>query len=130
MYSSEETNQSSVVQDHVSCVKSICKFFYDSSTISYLKDLLADQLLEDLPFESMKPTLERLLNTKDTSKDKQRAAAEFLAGVIGGSKLWPLQKQARLWTWFGPYMVKIFSAGFIKTDTAGIWISFLDVCVF
>jgi proteasome activator subunit 4 len=92
---------------------------------------LLDQLLEDIPFETMKPTLSRLLNSdnKDTSKDKQRAGAEFLAGTIGGAKLWPIEKQAKLWEWFeDQYMVKIFSAGFIKADTSGIWTSFLEVC--
>lgn len=40
------------------------------------------QLLDDEPFEVLKPIVEELLADKD--KNKQRAAAEFLAGVISG----------------------------------------------
>ena len=40
------------------------------------------QLLGDEPFEALRPTLEELLANKD--KNKQRAAAEFLAGIITG----------------------------------------------
>ena len=40
------------------------------------------QLLEDEPFEALRPTLEELLN--DSDKNKQRGAAEFMAGIIGG----------------------------------------------
>ena len=41
------------------------------------------QLLEDEPFEAFKPTVESLIADKD--QNKQRAAAEFLAGVLGGN---------------------------------------------
>jgi len=44
--------------------------------------IFAVQLLEDEPFEAFKPTVERLIADKD--QNKQRAAAEFLAGVLGG----------------------------------------------
>ncbi len=40
------------------------------------------QLLEDEPFEALKPTLEGLLG--DIDKNKQRGAAELLAGLLGG----------------------------------------------
>jgi hypothetical protein len=40
------------------------------------------QLLEDEPFEALKPILEVLLADKE--QDKQRAAAELLAGVLNG----------------------------------------------
>lgn len=43
---------------------------------------LSVQLLEDEPWEALRPTLEKLLEKKD--KDKQRAAAELLAGVLAG----------------------------------------------
>lgn len=42
----------------------------------------AVQILEDEPFESLRPTLECLL--ANTEKNKQRAAAEFVAGIIAG----------------------------------------------
>jgi hypothetical protein len=38
--------------------------------------------LDDEPIESLLPTLEELLG--DVDQNKQRAAAELLAGVIGG----------------------------------------------
>lgn len=40
------------------------------------------QLLDDEPLDVLKPIVEELLADKD--KNKQRAAAEFLAGVISG----------------------------------------------
>ncbi|KAF8640852.1 hypothetical protein AX17_000500 [Amanita inopinata Kibby_2008] len=104
-YYSEENQQSSIIQDDVSCVKSIF------------------QILEDEPFEFLRPTLERLLADKD--QNKQRGAAEFLAGIIGGSKHWPIAKQIRFWDWFKPYVKQIFKHN-IKTDTLSIWTSFLE----
>ncbi|KAF8971515.1 hypothetical protein BDZ97DRAFT_1913988 [Flammula alnicola] len=62
-YYSEENHETTIIQDNVSCVKSIF------------------QLLEDEPFEAFKPTVDRLISDKD--QNKQRAAAEFLAGVLG-----------------------------------------------
>lgn len=40
------------------------------------------QLLEDEPFEALKPALDGLLC--DNDKNKQRGAAELLAGLLGG----------------------------------------------
>ncbi|KAJ6615943.1 hypothetical protein B0H10DRAFT_2190770, partial [Mycena sp. CBHHK59/15] len=71
------------------------------------------QLLENEPFEALRPTL---ISNKEP--DKQRALAEFIAGLIGGSKHWPLSKQHALWQWFSPIM--------LKTDTVTIWASFLE----
>ena len=42
------------------------------------------QLLDDEPLEVLKPIVEELLQDKD--KNKQRAAAEFLAGIIAGTR--------------------------------------------
>lgn len=86
--------------------------------------------------------MERLIADKE--QDKQRGAAEFIAGVIGGmfsttygepsnnqingstgSKHWPMSKQSRLWEWFTPFIKEIFKN--IKTDTLSIWTSFLEV---
>lgn len=94
-----------VCQDNTSLVKSIF------------------QLLEDLPFEALQPTVEKLIS--DTDQNKQRGAAELIGGVIGGSKHWPVEKQRRLWEWFQPHMKKIFKQN-IKTDTLPIWTSFLE----
>lgn len=43
------------------------------------------QLLEDEPFEAFRPVVEKLIVDKD--QNKQRAAAEFLAGILGGDIL-------------------------------------------
>lgn len=40
------------------------------------------QLLEDKPFAAFKPVVEKFIPDKD--QNKQRAAAELLAGVLGG----------------------------------------------
>ncbi|KAF8624763.1 hypothetical protein AX15_005657 [Amanita polypyramis BW_CC] len=103
-YYSEENHETVIIQDDVSCVKSIF------------------QVLEDEPFESLRPILERLVADKE--QDKQRGAAEFLAGVIGGSKHWPISKQLRLWEWFIPFIGQILKD--IKTDTLSVWTSFLE----
>lgn len=47
-----------------------------------VSDDIIVQMLEDEPLPALKPILEELLNNKDV--DKQRAAAELTAGVIGG----------------------------------------------
>ena len=43
------------------------------------------QLLEDKPLAALQPTLEKMISNKD--QNAQRAAAELLAGVIGGERL-------------------------------------------
>ncbi|ESK98482.1 membrane protein [Moniliophthora roreri MCA 2997] len=104
-YLSEETHDTMMTQDNVSCVKSIF------------------QILEDAPFEVLRPELEALLADKEP--DKQRAAAELLAGVINGSKHWPLEKQKTVWKWYRPYIKKIFGIN-LKSDNVTIWTSFLE----
>ncbi|KAJ7785985.1 hypothetical protein B0H16DRAFT_1488812 [Mycena metata] len=104
MYFSEENHEVAIIMDNVSYVKTIF------------------QILEDAPFEALRPTIETLVSAKEP--DKQRALAEFIGGVIGGSKHWPLSKQKVLWQWFQPIMVQIFSHK-LKTDTVTIWSSFL-----
>ncbi|KAF7789227.1 hypothetical protein EIP86_000168 [Pleurotus ostreatoroseus] len=101
---SAENHSDVIVQDNASCVKSIY------------------QLLEDEPFEAMKPTLEELLG--DNDKNKQRGAAELLAGLISGSKHWPTEKQKKLWEWFKPYIPKAFEHS--NNDLVSIWTSFLE----
>ncbi|TRM60121.1 hypothetical protein BD626DRAFT_571905 [Schizophyllum amplum] len=82
-----------------------------------------DQLLEDEPFKFMKPVLVDLLAKKD--KNKQRAAAELLAGLIGGSKNWPGQKQKMLWDWLAPQVPAILGSN-VQTDTIMVWTTFLE----
>lgn len=102
---SEENHEDTVTQDNVSFIKSIF------------------QLLEDQPFNKLKPFLETLIADKD--QNKQRAAAELLAGILGGSKHWPLEKQKQLWNWFNPKIPILFGQN-IKSDTLLIWTSFLE----
>ncbi|KAF5374850.1 hypothetical protein D9758_000077 [Tetrapyrgos nigripes] len=104
-YLAEETNETSMTQDAVCVVKSLF------------------QLLEDDPFDSVKSIVEGLIKAKEA--DKQRAAAEIIAGIIGGSKNWPLQKQEKFWNWFKPYIKTIFGQN-LKSDTVGVWTSFLE----
>ncbi|KAH9921997.1 uncharacterized protein BXZ73DRAFT_91690 [Epithele typhae] len=101
---SAENNSDVVVQDNLCTVKSIF------------------QLLDDEPFTVLQPIVEELLANKD--KNKQRAAAEFIAGMIGGSKHWPTDAQLKFWMWFTPHIRTIFSQ---KTnDTLAVWSSFFE----
>ncbi|KAG6866832.1 hypothetical protein C0991_008768 [Blastosporella zonata] len=94
----EENHETTISQDNASFVKSIF------------------QLLEDEPFEALRPTLEKLIQNKD--QNKQRAAAEFVAGILGGSKHWATTKQEKVWNWFKPYLKQIFIQNYIfyRTD--------------
>ncbi|KAL1720654.1 hypothetical protein EV715DRAFT_249853, partial [Schizophyllum commune] len=104
-YYGEENHESTVVQDNIATVKSIF------------------QLLEDEPFPIVKPILADLLSKKD--KNKQRAGAELLAGVIGGSKNWPGEKQKILWDWLTPQVPSLLG-GNVQTDTIMVWTTFLE----
>ncbi|KAG1755021.1 uncharacterized protein EDB91DRAFT_1096855 [Suillus paluster] len=101
----EENHETVVVQDHISCVKSIF------------------QVLGDKPWDLLKPELEILL--ADQEKNKQRAAAELLAGVLNGSKHWPQEAQDRIWQWFTPYIKKTLGQS-MTTETVPIWTSFVE----
>ncbi|KAI0724287.1 hypothetical protein C8T65DRAFT_714470 [Cerioporus squamosus] len=101
---SAENNSDVVSQDNLCFVKSIF------------------QLLDDEPWEALRPTLEELLANKD--KNKQRAAAEFIAGVIAGSKHWPTDAQTKFWNWFAPHIKAIFTQK--SNDTLPVWASFLE----
>lgn len=101
----EENHEGTVVQDHISCVKSIF------------------QVLGDEPWDLLQPKLETLLADQD--KNKQRAAAELLAGVLNGSKHWPQEAQDRIWQWFAPYIKKTLGQS-MKTETVPIWTSFVE----
>jgi proteasome activator subunit 4 len=77
-------------------------------------------------FDVVKPIIEELLASKDKDKNKQRGAAEFIAGIIGGSKHWGVEAQNIVWDWFEPHMETVLRDN-LKTDTINIWISFLEV---
>ena len=80
-------------------------------------------MLEDEPFPYVEPILTDLLSKKD--KNKQRAGAELLAGVIGGSKNWPGEKQKILWDWLTPQVPSLLG-GNVQTDTIMVWTTFLE----
>ena len=84
------------------------------------------QLLEIEPFKALVPVLEPLFT--DTDQNKQRAAAEFLGGLLGGSKHWKMDSQNQLWSWFTPRLPEIFSH--IRMNTLTTWSTFLEVCLF
>ncbi|PVF98837.1 hypothetical protein CPB86DRAFT_757643 [Serendipita vermifera] len=101
-----EENQSSAINwDNVSFVKSIF------------------QMIGDEPWDSLRPTVTKLL--EDIEQNKQRAAAEFLAGLLGGSKNWPITSQVKIWNWIEPQLPKILGQN-VKSDTLNIWTSFLE----
>ena len=78
-YTSE--NQSSqLAQDNVSTVKSLCKFW--SSHKRPPLNFFPVQLLGDDPFDVYKVVIEEYITVAD--KDKQRGAAELLAGMLSG----------------------------------------------
>ncbi|KAI0336090.1 hypothetical protein GY45DRAFT_1316150 [Cubamyces sp. BRFM 1775] len=101
---STENSSDVILQDNLCCVKSIF------------------QLLDDEPLEVLKPIVEELLQDKD--KNKQRAAAEFLAGIIAGSKHWPTESQVKLWKWFTPMMDTIFNQK--SNESLSVWSSFFE----
>ena len=100
------------------------------------------QLLGDDPFDVYRVVIEKYITVAD--KDKQRGAAELLAGMLSGkhslnfttvftiymtfqaSKHWSVEGQTKIWNWFTPNINKIFNQN-IKTDTLAVWTSFLEV---
>jgi proteasome activator subunit 4 len=77
-YTSE--NQSSqLAQDNISTVKSLCKLWNNHGDPA---ELFPVQLLGDDPFDIYKVVIEKYITVAD--KDKQRGAAELLAGMLSG----------------------------------------------
>ncbi|KAG8866672.1 hypothetical protein FRC20_007837 [Serendipita sp. 405] len=118
----EENQSSSVNWDNVSFVKTICEPVSIHGDYKKLT-LLPVQVLGNSPWEAFLPTLEKLLADKE--QNKQRAAAELLAGVIAGSKNWDFPAQNKLKEWLSPQLPTILGQN-LKTDTLGIWTSFIE----
>ncbi len=78
---SAENHSEVVLQDNVCLVKSICESD-ELCRLGHCSPACVVQLLDDEPWDALRPTLEELLANKD--KNKQRAAAEFIAGIISG----------------------------------------------
>ena len=81
------------------------------------------QLLENQPLEALLPVLQPLL--ADSDQNKQRAAAELLAGLLGGSKHWKIDAQNQLWDWLTPLLPRVYDH--IRTNTLTTWTTFLEV---
>ncbi|KAG6837040.1 hypothetical protein H0H93_015903 [Arthromyces matolae] len=135
----EENHETTLTQDNASFVKSICKQTRHFWLPYVINAQMTVQILEEDPFDILRPIMETLLENKD--QNKQRAAAEFVAGVISGketllsrksaishgnkgSKHWPTVKQEKLWKWFKPFLKQVLAN--IKTDTLMIWTSFFE----
>ena len=103
--------------------QSVCDNWAQEKTRNYLSgdniDLLRSlcQIYSDMPFQHLKPVMERLLETTD--KDKQRALAELLSGILRGMKHWSGKARAGLWEWLVPRLPKIY--GSIRPDTFEYW---------
>jgi hypothetical protein len=97
------------------------------------------QLLEAESFTPLQTHIEELIQNPD--QNKQRGAAEFLAGLLNGktnfvlvtrfskrtgAKHWPMHSQKALWDWAMP-LLKTTLGTRIKTDTLPVWMSFLEV---
>ncbi|KAI8578771.1 hypothetical protein K450DRAFT_245430 [Umbelopsis ramanniana AG] len=80
----------------------------------------------DEPLDAVKPEIERLCSQAD-QKNQQRAAAELVAGIVRGSKHWPLEKTTALWDWLGPLLRKTFAA--ITPDSLTYWEGMVKFCV-
>jgi proteasome activator subunit 4 len=80
------------------------------------------QIYQDLPFKHLQPVMEVYLDTAD--KDKQRALAELLAGLLRGMKHWPGKMRAGLWEWLTPRLPKIYSG--VRPDTFKYWSGFFE----
>jgi len=100
---------------------------------------LSVQLLEDESFAPLQTLIEELIQNPD--QNKQRGAAEFLAGLLNGktdfllvtrfskragAKHWPMHSQKALWDWAMPLLKTTLDTR-IKTDTLPVWMSFLEV---
>lgn len=66
---------------------------------------------------------------EEVDQNKQRAAAELTAGMLGGMKHWPMSAQDRIWNWLTPLLKKVLDSN-VKTDTLLVWTSFLEVFAF
>jgi proteasome activator subunit 4 len=136
---SSETHSEVVSSDNVASIKSI-GMFASALKIRRIPNLqLLVQLLEDESFASLQTLIEELIQNPD--QNKQRGAAEFLAGLLNGktfflcttlfsknigAKHWPMHSQKVLWDWAMPLIKTTFGSR-IKTDTLPVWMSFLEV---
>ncbi|KAJ7129977.1 hypothetical protein C8R43DRAFT_1025251 [Mycena crocata] len=83
--------------------------------VAYIKTLA--KMFEHEILDEILKTIDPLLS--DSDKFKQRAGAEFLAGLWRGSKHWPKPLWTKLWTWSITRLQAVFLQ--IKPDTFPVW---------
>ncbi|KAJ7785950.1 hypothetical protein B0H16DRAFT_1488659 [Mycena metata] len=83
--------------------------------VAFVKTLA--KMFEHEVLDDILKTIDPLLS--DSDKFKQRAGAEFLAGLWRGSKHWPRPLWQKLWTWSIARLDSVFPQ--IKPDTFQFW---------
>src|SRR6266403_1036757 len=137
---SSETHSEVVSSDNVASIKSIGMSTQDEKRLLHPPNFqLSVQLLENESFTPLQTLIDELIQNPD--QNKQRGAAEFLAGLLNGktdflfvtrflkrtgAKHWPMHSQKELWDWAMPLLKTTFDSR-IKTDTLPVWMSFLEV---
>ncbi|KAJ6519492.1 hypothetical protein C8R45DRAFT_852433 [Mycena sanguinolenta] len=89
--------------------------------VAYIKTLA--KMFEGHILDDILKVIDPLLS--DSDKFKQRAGAEFLAGLWRGSKHWPKPLWDKLWTWSIARMSSVFPQ--IKPDTFPFWQSAVSI---
>ena len=107
--------------------KNFCGFLAQESTgttqtpFNFLTAQFFKGVFKHFGDEFVEPLLPHLkaLCEKASDRGSQRAAAEIVAGLLRGSKLWPLQKREKLGSLLSPLLVLAFET--ITSDTLGDW---------
>lgn len=90
------------------------------STIEFVRAV--SQAYGPIVLEPLLPIMEELV---DGDKDKQRALAEILTGVMRSAFVyWPTESRDELWTWLMPTLEVVFSN--IKQDSIDSWLEFWE----
>ena len=109
-------------QDNISYVKNLgpSKFLFSPLWIA---DFLQAKIFEYTHLDAILSTLDSSLG--DADRFRQRAIAEFIAGLLRGSKHWRKSAHDKLLRWFTGKVGIIFNS--IKPDTQGFWESLFSV---
>lgn len=95
--------------------------FNANQLASYVKKLF--KVFEDDFLSIVQPEVETLCAAAD-EKNKQRAAAELLAGILRGVTHWSLDKQRSTWDWAIPLLRKTLLAS--NPETLTYWVSAVE----
>ncbi|RGB33631.1 hypothetical protein C1646_815894 [Rhizophagus diaphanus] len=93
---------------------------FSTSNANLFKSIF--QIYEDTFLEIVKPEVTKLCESSE--KNQQRAATEILAGIIRGSKHWPLNRLQALWSWLIPLLEHTFNS--VTPDSLVYWERFLS----